>query len=89
MDKVRLIRRVPVEPKHGMEKGKVFEVVRKVKAPRGYPKIFVIGEAGEEVGLKSHEYEFVDDEKDIDKLIDEDWSEDQDIFDTDIPRFPS
>lgn len=26
--------------------------------------------------------------EDIDELINEDWSEDQDIFDTDIPRFP-
>lgn len=67
MNKIRLTRRVSVDPRHGMEKGKVFEVVRKVKASRGYPKIFVIGEAGEEVGIKKHEFEWIEEAKEESK----------------------
>jgi len=57
--KIRLTRDVPVEPKHGMTKGRVLEVVRSTH-PNGKGRPWVRGDAGEEVLIQPHEYEEVD-----------------------------
>lgn len=57
--KVRLVQNIPVAKKHGMTVGRILEVVHEVprrRWVRGAPKVFVMGGAGERVGLHRHEY---------------------------------
>ncbi len=56
--KIRLTRNIPVEPKHGMTKGRVLEVVKRTHGTRGRP--WVRSDVGEEVLIEAHEYEEVD-----------------------------
>lgn len=53
--KVRLLNRVPVEPKHGMAEGRVLEVV---EPPADEGGTWVVGDTGEKVRL--HEYEYAE-----------------------------
>ena len=52
--KIRLTKDVPVEDKHGMTKGRVFETLE-----TGHDMAAVMGDAGEKVSLQWHEYEEV------------------------------
>ncbi len=54
--KIRLKQDVPVEKKHGMTKGRVFETVES-----GHDMVAVMGDVGEKVSLQWHEYEEVKD----------------------------
>ena len=56
--KVKLLRDVPVEEKHGMAEGRVFEVSRMAERTER-ARVFVVGDAGEEVGLLWAEFEAV------------------------------
>ncbi len=55
--KIRLTQDVPVEKKHGMTKGRVFETVEE-----GHDMATVRGDVGEPILLQWHEYEEVDGE---------------------------
>lgn len=51
--KIKIIKQVPVEPIHGIVCGRIFEVHREQDIS---PKVFVMGDAGIEVGLLIQEY---------------------------------
>lgn len=53
--KIKLIENLPVENKHGMTKGRVFDVIR---TERGGS--WVMGDAGEEVKVWMHECEVIE-----------------------------
>ncbi len=50
---------VPVERKHGLPKGRIFEVIDQEKAERGQ-KYWVKGDAGENCVLFRREFEIID-----------------------------
>jgi len=52
--KIQLMRNLPVGEQHGMTKGRICEVVR-VGYGRGKPRWYVLGDAGEEVGVLGRE----------------------------------
>ncbi len=64
--KVKLLVDVPVDPKHGMTKGRVLEVLGSVP---GGSFVWVMGDAGEKIKVLGHEYQFVkdDDEDQVDR----------------------
>lgn len=56
--RIRLVRDVPVHPKHGLTQGREFEVVSmNTKGERGSFKLFVRGDEGVEVGVYMKECE--------------------------------
>ncbi len=59
--KIRLLMNIPVALEHGMDKGREFEVVRLGEKGRNVPKWWVLGDAGEEIGIGKHEAEEVGD----------------------------
>jgi hypothetical protein len=67
--KVRIIRPIPVEQRHGIAVGGVYEVVAELEGtPRLYSaSLFIMGAAGEEVGLLSDEYERIDERTELHK----------------------
>ena len=57
--KIKLIQDLPVEAIHGCRKGRVFEVVR-LGVGRESPRWFVMGDAGEVVGVLGYEAEEIE-----------------------------
>jgi hypothetical protein len=55
--KVKLLTDIPVEDKHAMIKGKIYNVIKQEKG-RGRP-VWVMGDAGEKIKIFSYEYEIV------------------------------
>ncbi len=56
--RIKLFEDLPVDKSHGMTAGREFEVCRMGKG-RGKPRWYVMGDAGEEVGVILHEAEVV------------------------------
>lgn len=56
--RIKLTKSLPVESKHGMNKNRVLDVLR-VEKGRGF-KVFCMGDAGEEIGVFSYEYEVLE-----------------------------
>ena len=61
--KIKLLKDLPLEKKHGAFKDSVFEVIEKER--RRGSKVFFIGNAGEECATFSYEYEVV--EREVEK----------------------
>jgi len=59
-DRIKLIKTLPVDPSHGMTAGREFDVIRQYG---GCARWYVMGDAGEEVGVMAHEAEEVTAEK--------------------------
>lgn len=65
--KIQLTKDVPVAPKHGMRAGRVFAVTReRDEHVRGGAPWYVMGDAGEEVGVFGYEAIRVPDDTPID-----------------------
>jgi hypothetical protein len=58
--KIKLIKDVPVEEKHGMTKGRVLDVIKDYPWPWS-EYVYVMGDIGIRVRLFAHEYEKVED----------------------------
>ena len=57
--KAKLLIDVPVDPKHGMKKGRILDVIRQEGRRRGLYPAWVMGADGVEVRIHGHEYEVV------------------------------
>jgi len=55
--KIRLLVDLPIDGKHGANKGRVFEVIREERGGRCQNKLFFIGDAGEECAALHREWE--------------------------------
>ena len=58
MTKIKLLQRIPVDPRHGLTAGRVLEVLRSASSTT----VWVMGDDGTEVRLHRREYEFVEDD---------------------------
>ncbi len=60
--RVRIISKIPVDKKHGITVDRIFPVLRwpETKPSRHDVRVWVMGDAGEEIGLLVHEYELLD-----------------------------
>lgn len=57
--RIRLLVDLPVSEEHGMTEGREFDVLRQGERDRDRPLWFVMGDAGEEVGVYGREAEVV------------------------------
>jgi len=58
--KVQLINDIPIEIKHGMTKGKIFEVDKEFPATElSAGGLWLLGDAGEEVKIFTYEYDII------------------------------
>ena len=53
--KIKLLFDIPVTKEHGMTKGRILDVLREGDGGRYYPRWFVMGDAGEEIGIFARE----------------------------------
>ncbi len=60
--RIKLVKDIPIEAKHGCIKGREFNVLENPKDEDGYVdrKVWIISDAKERVLLKSREYEILD-----------------------------
>ena len=55
--KIKLLMDLPIDPKHGALRGRIFDVSSERKTrERGSPHFYFLGDAGEEVGVLIGEY---------------------------------
>lgn len=61
MEKAKMVRDIPIDTKHGAFKGKIFSIIRCNNGNgRGNKKYILMGEAGEEFSVYSHEIEILE-----------------------------
>jgi len=56
--KIKLLKDVPVEAKHGLTKGKIFDVIREDEGRNA--RIWIMGKAGEECAVFKHEVKTIE-----------------------------
>lgn len=58
--RIKLLHYLPVDPKHKANKGNVYDAEIVTEGERGTPHFWIIGAAGERVGVFQHEAEVVE-----------------------------